>query len=460
MIVKTVKNFLLNDYFIVSSIKSEDKLNNLHKINIIIWQYCLKFVHLFTNVCIVGILVFYLFLKFTKPALVAFIFIAILSFIEYKFLKIRSNYQDKHFSNAFNKFNSCLLDIVHSTKEIKINNKEEYFLNEISNSSKKYANLSKDRCYNNVFHIYFTEISIMITFIVVLFVLFFTTNFDNQLLISSISTICVIILRLTPAINRAQSALYSINSNEKVVQEFLKLDSLFQEKDLCPISNDKIEFKNEIVLKNVSFKYPDKFDGLKNINLKINKGDFIGIIGKSGCYKTTLALIISGLFQPLSGEILIDGKKIGKNDIKRWQNNVALLSQDFILLDEITKNIDEKILNKLDLNQNLNKNELSFGQKQRIALASILEQNKEIIILDEATSALDVLSEEKINNLLLELKNSKTIISIAHRFQILKHCTKIVYMDNGEMIDCDTFSNLSDKYPEIKTMIELSSFNI
>ena len=244
------------------------------------------------------------------------------------------------------------------------------------------------------------------------------------------------------------------------MQEFLKLDSLFQEKDLCPISNDKIEFKNEIVLKNVSFKYPDKFDGLKNINLKINKGDFIGIIGKSGCYKTTLALIISGLFQPLSGEILIDGKKIGKNDIKRWQNNVALLSQDFILLDEITKNIDEKILNKLDLNQNLNKNELSFGQKQRIALASILEQNKEIIILDEATSALDVLSEEKINNLLLELKNSKTIISIAHRFQILKHCTKIVYMDNGEMIDCDTFSNLSDKYPEIKTMIELSSFNI
>ncbi|MBQ8475842.1 ABC transporter ATP-binding protein, partial [bacterium] len=73
---------------------------------------------------------------------------------------------------------------------------------------------------------------------------------------------------------------------------------------------------------------------------------------------------------------------------------------------------------------------------------------------------LDVLSEDKINDILLELKGQKTIISIAHRLQILKHCDRVIYMDNGKIIDIDTFSNLNDKYEEFRKIIELSNFQL
>ena len=460
MTTKTVKNLLYQDYVTINSIKSEDKLNTIQKITIIVWQYCLKYIHLTMNCIIVGILVLYLFIKFTIPAIIAMIFISILSLIEYKYLKLCSDYQNKYFSKTFDSINSSLLKIINSTKEIKLNNKEEYFIEDIKNNCHKFANLNKDRCYNNVFHIYFTEISIMLAFIVVLFALFLTTNFDNQLLITSISTICVIILRLTPSINRAQSCLYLINSNEKTALEIIEFDKQFDENITIDNTENSLKFSEKIELKNIYFKYPNQTKGLNNINIEIKKGDFIGIVGKSGCYKTTLSLIIAGLIKPQQGNIFIDGNILKKENFKKWQNNISLLSQDFSILEEIKTDIDQSILEKLSLNSSLIDKNLSQGQKQRLALANILEKNKPILILDEATSAIDVLSEEKINQLLNELKGKKTIISIAHRFQILKHCTKIIYMQDGEIIDIDTFKNLNDKYDDFKTMIELSNFNI
>ena len=80
--------------------------------------------------------------------------------------------------------------------------------------------------------------------------------------------------------------------------------------------------------------------------------------------------------------------------------------------------------------------------------------------MDEITSSLDVISEDKINELLKNYKNKKTVILIAHRLQILKNCTKVIYMDNGKIIDFDTFENLNNKYEDFKKIIELSSFKL
>ena len=147
---------------------------------------------------------------------------------------------------------------------------------------------------------------------------------------------------------------------------------------------------------------------------------------------------------------------------KKWQNNISILSQDFsIIKDNIFDGLNSEIIDSLELKElNPNPLELSFGQKQRAALAQTLAQNKQLLILDEATSSLDVLSEDKINNLLFELKAKKTIISIAHRLQILKHCDKIIYMDKAKIIDIDTFKNLNDKYEEFRKIIELSNFQL
>ena len=197
---------------------------------------------------------------------------------------------------------------------------------------------------------------------------------------------------------------------------------------------------------------------MKNINLKIKKGEFVGIVGKSGCYKTTLSLILSGLIKPESGHVVVDNNILSDFDYQKWQNNIALLSQDFVILfDEIKNN---EYIEKLNLKTDSKVNEMSYGQKQRLALANILAQDKSVLILDEITSSSDVIVENEISNILLNLKKEKTIIAIAHRLNILKHCDKIIYMHDGKIIDIDTFDSLNKKYSEFNKMVELSGFKI
>ena len=471
---KILKNFLWQDYLTVNSISKSEKLNIISKITIVVWQYCLKYINLITNVVVAIILISYLFIKFTFCAVISTIFISILATIEYMYLKKQSNYQNQNFNKNFDLINKILLTIINSIKEIKLNNKEEFLFKKFEKTLLNYAALNKNRCFNNVFHVYFTEISIMCAFSFVLLGLFITSNFDNSVILTSICTICVIILRLTPAINRAQSCLYSINSNKKVAQELLEFDHKFKNITIQQKTNKTLTFK-KIILKNINFSYPNSNNSLKNINLEINNGDFIGIAGESGNYKTTLALIIAGLIQPNSGILSTENQIINENNLTKWQNNISFLGQNYgLIFDNIYENIAlnenynkediENYIKNNDLNFTINENKniekLSEGQKQRIALLSILYQNKNIIILDEATSSIDTISEEKINNILNELKGKKTIISIAHRLQTLKNCDKIIFINNDGTINFDTYKNLETNNQDFKKTINLlkSSF--
>lgn len=457
----TVKNMLYQDYLTINEISDENKIALLSKNDFIVWQYCYKFINLFANLTIAFILIMYLFIKFTLCACVAFVFISILFFIEYKILKKNSNIQNKYFSKSFNTLNDTTIKIINSIKEIKLCANQEYFMEKLKKHAKNYTDLHKERNFYDVFHIYFTEISVMLTFALILMILFYSLNFDNQLLITSISTICIIILRLTPIINRSQSCLYAINSYQNLAVELLNFNNKFDKNIVFKSTKEILPFNTSLELKNINFSYKKDTVGLKNINLKINKGEFIGIVGKSGCYKTTLSLIIAGLFMPNSGEILIDNQILNENDYPKWQNNISILSQDYSILINDLNEVDLNILEKLNLDNNSSKiKEKSHGEKQRIALANLLSKDKNILILDEISSSSDVITEDKINDILKDLKGKKTIISIAHRLQILKHCDKIIYMDNGKIIDFDTFNALSKKYEDFDKIVKLSNFKI
>ena len=147
------------------------------------------------------------------------------------------------------------------------------------------------------------------------------------------------------------------------------------------------------------------------------------------------------------------------SNFSKWRNNISHLTQDYNLITELLDEIPDNLITKLNL-ENKNINELSNGQKQRLALANILNQDKDVIILDEITSSQDVIIQEEINKILTSLKGQKTIISIAHRLQILKNCTKIIYMDKGQIIDFDTLENLTNKYEDFRKIVELSDFKI
>lgn len=215
-----------------------------------------------------------------------------------------------------------------------------------------------------------------------------------------------------------------------------------------------------IELKNIYFSYfiPEKVDVLKNINLKINKGEFITIIGKNGSGKSTLGRLISFLLEPTSGEILLDGKKV-KNEIDYlelrkkigmvFQNpdnqivsqiveeDIAFGLENLNYDEETIKKKVEEVLLEVDLleERRFPPHFLSGGQRQKLAIAGILVMEPEYIVLDEPTSLLDPKGRGDVIRLITRLnKNGITIILITHRMEEAMLGDKIFVLNNGEIV--------------------------
>ncbi|UEB32751.1 energy-coupling factor ABC transporter ATP-binding protein [Finegoldia magna] len=221
-----------------------------------------------------------------------------------------------------------------------------------------------------------------------------------------------------------------------------------------------------IELKNVSFKYElQEEKTIKNFDLYVKQGEFVGIIGKNGSGKTTLCNIIRGIIPDfvqgeITGNIIIDNKDI--NDIERGEmaELVGFVFQNpFSQISGIKKTVFEEIayglenlgvpreeirqrvtdvikLLKIEDLQDKNPNELSGGQSQRVAIASIIVMNPKVLIFDEPTSQLDPLGTEEIFDILKLLKSqNKTIILVEHKIDLIaEYADRVVVMDDGEII--------------------------
>lgn len=231
-----------------------------------------------------------------------------------------------------------------------------------------------------------------------------------------------------------------------------KIDENINAKDLV-IDKAKIEYKD------VSFAYDGEKEVLKSVNLKMEGGDVIALVGHSGAGKTTIMNLIPRFYNASSGEILIDNQSIYEVSLFSLRKNISLVSQDITLFDDTvlaniayadSKASKEKILEaskfsathdfveqlpeKYDTLIGENGVRLSGGEKQRISIARAILKDAPIILLDEATSSLDADTEHKIQEAIMYLTKNKTTIIIAHRLSTILRANKIFIIENGGVV--------------------------
>lgn len=237
----------------------------------------------------------------------------------------------------------------------------------------------------------------------------------------------------------------------------------------------KIEFKN------LTFRYPDgEYDVLKDVSFEIDKGESVGIVGKTGSGKTTIVDLILRSYNVPDGTVFVDGKDVNKITIHSLRENCAYVPQDnFLFSDTIKANIgfafdeaeddgvrEAAVLSDVDGNITEFKEgydtvlgergvTVSGGQKQRISIARALMKNAPILIMDDSVSAVDTKTEKVILENLKRNRSGKTTILIAHRISTVEGLDKIIFIDDGKVVDCGKHSELYEGCAQYRRMVDL-----
>lgn len=264
----------------------------------------------------------------------------------------------------------------------------------------------------------------------------------------------------------------------KRIDELLKRDSLV--KDSEDVIKDA-SLEGSIEFKNLTFNYPlVEEPTLKNVSFKINKGESVGIIGRTGSGKTTIVDLLVRLYNVNEGSIFIDGYDIMKLPIKQVRELISFVPQDnFLFGDTVLNNIgfskdsislddarkvskiagvDDDIMdfpNQYDTIMGERGVTLSGGQKQRISISRALAKDSKVLILDDSVSAVDTKTEATILKNLNKLKGEKTFILIAHRISTIKSLDKIILIDDGKIVNVGTHDELYENEKMYRDIVDL-----
>lgn len=276
---------------------------------------------------------------------------------------------------------------------------------------------------------------------------------DLSVLIPIISMYALALYRMLPSLNKILSNYNQIIYTSAIIASIDTELKLPEEN----IEDADIIFKNEILVKDVSFKYNNSSVVLENISLTINKGESVAFVGESGGGKSTLIDILIGLYQPLSGNIYVDDVLLNATNLKSWRRKIGYIPQtiylfDGTVVDNVTfgcdyneskvidslqkANIYDFLLTKNGINTRVGEGgiQLSGGQKQRIGIARALYLDPEILVLDEATSALDHETELEVMNEIYKVSSGKTLLVIAHRLSTVEKCDRVIKIVAGKIV--------------------------
>jgi len=370
-------------------------------------------------------------------------------------------------------------------KDILLMSRSEQFKNRFRESSLIYGHAIGTQQTLSEIPKYWVELLAFGTMVLLVLFLLLTAGGNFSVIVPTLSIFAMASYKLIPLFQQIYFYMSGIKFSQSALQSISKdLKLRHQNLEQVSLTDSFIPMSYELALDKINFQYPGKEQLVtSNISLKIPENHMVGFVGPSGSGKSTLIDIILGLLSPNSGDLMIGGIKVNKENAFILQRLVGYVPQNLYLGDcSIRSNIafgledadinEGKIISAckqaqlldfvLTLPEGLDTIvgekgvQLSGGQKQRIAIARALYRDPKILVLDEATSSLDGLTERKIMESIYALASDITVLIIAHRLNTVKKCDMIYYMDEGKIIDQGDYDGLLHSNPHFKDLSKIS----
>ncbi|MFR0801876.1 MAG: ABC transporter ATP-binding protein [Suilimivivens sp.] len=397
-------------------------------------------------------------------ALLLVVVLAIIKWILKPIMRKAGEENQDYYSGLYKWIDQSVMGI----KEIKIANKENYFINEYAKCGEGYVNaVQRYNLYNATPRLLIETVALagMIFYMMIQLL----SGVQVTAILPQLTLLALVAMRLIPCANRINNHLTSIsyfepffmgvsdNLQEEIRDESIDYNAASYQKK---VEIQKLEIRHNIQLKDIVYKYPNTetliFD---RANMEIPIGKSVGIVGTSGAGKTTIVDILLGLLQIQSGEILADGVEV-REHYQSFLKDIGYIPQTIFMIDStIRKNVafgvadedidDAKVWRALQeaqldefvrglpdgLDTSIGERgiRISGGQRQRIGIARALFEDPEVLVLDEATSALDNETEAAIMESINMLHGKKTLIIIAHRLQTIEKCDMVYRVEKGQV---------------------------
>ncbi|OMC83224.1 hypothetical protein BK128_19095 [Viridibacillus sp. FSL H7-0596] len=409
----------------------------------------------------IGMTVFMLTISW-KLTLIAFLVIPLVFIITYMLGRI-SETKTKRYMKYTNNEMTFFTELISGIKNVQIFSQQQSEMKKVKSLLKKHSELHLNtsiyrRSYSDIFNQLVKSLALGIVFAVGAWDIS-----NNQLTIGSLVAFTVYVPQLYTLVNEIQTAYIGTTNVRPIIKQlnnFLDThEPIIEIPNAIPLKN----VRGEIEFRNVSFTYENNRAGLENVSFKVQPGETIGIVGGSGGGKTTILELLMRFYDPTKGAVCIDGVDISKYNLIDFRNAIGLVTQDpFLWNRTIKENLiygvpqatEEQILHAIKVAQleefidSLPEGfetvvgergvRISGGEKQRLAIARAILKDSPIILLDEPTSALDANTEFLLQSKMEEVFKGKTIILVAHRLATIRKASKILVLDNGEIIEFGT----------------------
>ncbi len=427
---------------------------------------------LISQTVVVVVLIILLIAVNLKIALIVGLSLSFIYGLLYQLVKayLKNTGEERFMANQF-RFKS-VLEAFGAIKELKVSNLEQRYIKNFSKFSKIHAkHQASAQIISQLPRFILEGVAFGGLMLIILLLMRQNNNFNHILPILALYALAG--YRLMPAMQQIYSSITQLRfigpTLDKIYNDLKSLQVYHYQNN-----ESLVNFKKSIDLENIDYIYPESSrTNLKNINISIKSNSTVGLVGLTGCGKTTTVDLILALLEPTKGTLKVDGKIINNDNRKAWQSLISYVPQEIYLADDTIssniafgadkKNIDqvaveraakiaqlhEFVTNELPGQYQTHVGErgvrLSGGQRQRIGIARALYHNPKLLIFDEATSALDNITENLVMETLYSLNKDITIIIIAHRLDTVKNCDNIFLLENGEIKSQGNYNELSQK---------------